>query len=268
MAEKIILETRGITKSFGKKEKEIQAVKPTDLVLHRGECFGLVGESGCGKSTLGRMLASLLPSTKGGLFLQGEPVDALRRREKRHFYRHVQMVFQDPYSVFSPRMRVESFVAQGMLHFGLVEKREIHGEVVRLLCQVGLDEGFCERLPDELSGGELQRIVIARAISVQPDLVILDEATSALDVLVQQQILELLLELKASLHMTYFFISHNLAVVHKMADRIGVMRDGVILDTFESSRLLSGEVHPYVRELLQSRQQNTRARPCAQKNGF
>lgn len=248
--EEIILKGEKLSKSFGKGKKQLWAVQPMNLVLRRGECLGIVGESGSGKTTLGRMAASLLRPTSGELYLLGENVRKLQHREKRGFYRHVQMVFQNPVSAFSPRMDIETFLCQGLKHFGLVEKKELHREAVRLLREVGLPEEFCGRFPGQLSGGELQRVVIARALSVQPDLVILDEATSALDVSVQQQILELLMELQKSHHMTYLLISHNLAVVRKMSERIGIMYRGWLLEVLNREELEGEELHPYTKELL------------------
>ena len=248
--EEIILKGENLTKSFGKGKKELRAVQPMSLVLRRGACLGLVGESGSGKTTLGRMAASLLRPTSGDLYLLGQNVRELQRTEKRRFYRHVQMVFQNPVSAFSPRMDIETFLCQGLKHFRLAEKRDLHQEAVRLLREVGLPEEFCGRFPSQLSGGELQRVVIARALSVQPELIILDEPTSALDVSVQQQILELLIRLQKSHHMTYLLISHNLAVVRKMSDRIGIMYRGWLLEVLDREELEGEELHPYTKELL------------------
>lgn len=158
--------------------------------------------------------------------------------------------FRIPSPRSAPRMDIETFLCQGLKHFGLAEKRDLHQEAVRLLREVGLPEEFCGRFPSQLSGGELQRVVIARALSVQPELIILDEPTSALDVSVQRQILELLIRLQKSHHMTYLLISHNLAVVRKMSDRIGIMYRGWLLEVLDREELEGEELHPYTKELL------------------
>lgn len=246
----IVLEARDISRSFTQSGNLTQAVRPLDLKLYEGECFALVGESGSGKSTLGRMVSSLLAPSSGKLLYRGRPFDEARRDEGRAFYRHIQVVFQDPVSAVSPRMEIGDFIAQGLLGFGMMRRAEIRSEVVRLLEEVGLGESYCDRLPSQLSGGELQRAVIARAISVRPDVIVLDEATSALDVSVQRQILTLLSRLRDAHKMTYLFITHDLAVARLMADRTGVMYRGQLVELIEGRMRRGGAHHPYTEQLL------------------
>lgn len=248
-----VLSARGISRSFGSARRPVEALVGVDLSLHEGESLGIVGESGCGKTTLARVLSSLIAPTDGEVLLHSEPVSEWRRREGRRFHRHVQMVFQDPLSAFSPRMEIGSFLTQGLLHFGLMSRAEVSRAAGELLEQVGLPSDFARRLPGELSGGELQRVVIARATSVEPDVLILDEATSALDVSVQEQIVDLLRELRASSRAAHLVISHDIGLVQRICDRVAVMRHGGIVEVVPADRLDDDARQPYTRELLAHR---------------
>ncbi|MFT4189201.1 MAG: dipeptide/oligopeptide/nickel ABC transporter ATP-binding protein [Aeromicrobium sp.] len=221
-----------------------------DLRLHRGECLGLVGQSGSGKTTLARMLASLMRPSRGEVLIGGEPVEVLRRREGRRFHRHVQMVFQNPPGAFSPRMTIGVFLEQGLRHLCRVPASQARGSVGAMLEQVGLDEGFAGRLPCELSGGELQRVVIARAISVSPDVLVLDEPTGALDVSTQRQILDVLRRLRASSGMAQLVIGHDIGVVRQLADRIAVMDRGRIVEVLAADRFERDARHRHSRDLI------------------
>ena len=248
-----LLELRGLSKTFdmGKGER-LRAVRDVSLAVRRGESLGIVGESGCGKSTIARMVAQLTEVTGGQILFDGRDVTNLPRGRRRELWRRVQMVFQDPYSVFSPRMTVGDFLTEGLVHFGIASRAKARERLPELLARVELPPELAERLPHQLSGGQQQRVVIARALSIQPDLLILDEATSALDVSVQRQILKLLMRLKAELGLTMLFIGHDLAVVRSVTDRIAEMYAGSLVAQLPSDRLVETAAHPYTRRLLDS----------------
>jgi oligopeptide/dipeptide ABC transporter ATP-binding protein len=252
MAE-VLLELKGLTKVFpvGRHES-LRAVRNVNLALNRGECLGIVGESGCGKSTVARMVAQLTEVTDGHILFEGRDVTRLSRSRRRELWRNIQMVFQDPYSVFSPRMTVGDFLTEGLVHFGMASRPQAQGMLPGLLGRVELPAELAGRLPHQLSGGQQQRVVIARALSIQPKLLILDEATSALDVSVQRQILKLLMRLRAEMNLTMLFIGHDLAVVRSVTDRIAVMYAGQLVEEMPSAALRSDASHPYTRRLLES----------------
>ena len=247
------MELRNLSKTFGMgKGEHLRAVRDVSLAVRRGESLGIVGESGCGKSTIARMVAQLTEVTGGQILFDGQDVTNLPRGRRRELWRRVQMVFQDPYSVFSPRMTVGDFLTEGLVHFGIASRARAREKLPELLARVELPPELAERLPHQLSGGQQQRVVIARALTIQPDLLILDEATSALDVSVQRQILKLLMRLKAELGLTMLFIGHDLAVVRSVTDRIAVMYAGSLVEQLPSDRLVETAAHPYTRRLLDS----------------
>ena len=249
----VILELKGVSKTFSAgKGGTVHAVRNVDLVLHRGESLGIVGESGCGKSTLVRMVTQLTDVSGGQILLDGQDVTSLPRRDRRQVWRKCQMVFQDPYSVFSPRMPVGTFLEEGLVHYGIMSRSQARRQVPELLRMVELPPELADRLPHQLSGGQQQRVVIARAISIRPQLLILDEATSALDVSVQKQILQLLIRLQKELDLTCLYIGHDLAVVRSVTDRIAVMYAGSIVEELPSAELTECASHPYTRRLLDS----------------
>ena len=249
----VILELKGVSKTFpAGKDGTVHAVRNVDLVLHRGESLGIVGESGCGKSTLVRMVTQLTDVSGGQILLDGQDVTSLPRRDRRQVWRKCQMVFQDPYSVFSPRMPVGTFLEEGLVHYGIMSRAQARRQVPELLRMVELPPELADRLPHQLSGGQQQRVVIARAISIRPQLLILDEATSALDVSVQKQILQLLIRLQKELDLTCLYIGHDLAVVRSVTDRIAVMYAGSIVEELPSAELTECASHPYTRRLLDS----------------
>ncbi|MDO4866373.1 MAG: ABC transporter ATP-binding protein [Clostridia bacterium] len=248
-----LLELRGLSKTFDMgKGEHLRAVRDVSLTVRRGESLGIVGESGCGKSTIARMVAQLTEVSGGRILFDGRDVTHLPRGRRRELWRRVQMVFQDPYSVFSPRMTVGDFLTEGLVHFGIAGRAAARERLPELLARVELPPELAERLPHQLSGGQQQRVVIARALSIQPDLLILDEATSALDVSVQRQILKLLMRLKEELGLTMLFIGHDLAVVRSVTDRIAVMYAGSLVEQLPSDRLVETAAHPYTRRLLDS----------------
>jgi peptide/nickel transport system ATP-binding protein len=232
----------------------LKAVDGVDFAIARGETFSLVGESGCGKTTVGRLAVGQLAPTFGTLTFDGTEVGALRARaDQRAFRRRIQLIFQDPYASLNPRWRVRDTVAEPLRALGAVQGRRARRERVdELLEQVGLSPEDGRKYPHEFSGGQRQRISIARALSSRPEFIVCDEPTSALDVSVQAQILNLMKDLQQAFGLTYLFISHNLAVVYHMSDRIGVMYLGRLCEVASAEELFTRPRHPYTRLLLQA----------------
>ncbi|MFB9427856.1 ABC transporter ATP-binding protein [Streptoalloteichus tenebrarius] len=229
----------------------VYAVDGVDLDIRRGETYGLVGESGCGKSTLGRAMLRLVEPTGGRVVFDGVDLSTLRGESLRRMRRRMQMVFQDPLSSLDPRQSVESILVEGLRAHGLDQGRETTGRRLReLLTSVGLPTTALRKYPHEFSGGQRQRIGIARALTVEPDLVVADEPVSALDVSVQAQVINLLADLQRELGLTYLVIAHDLAVVRHISDRVGVMYLGGIVEEAGSNELYAQPLHPYTRALL------------------
>ena len=229
----------------------VYAVDGVSLTIRRGETYGLVGESGCGKSTLGRAILRLVDPTAGSIVFDGTDIATLKGEALRTMRRRFQTVFQDPLSSLDPRQSVESLLMEGLKAHGLSKGPEADGERLReLVTQVGLPVAALRRYPHEFSGGQRQRIGIARALCVEPDLIVADEPVSALDVSVQAQVLNLLARLQGELGLTYLVIAHDLAVVRHVSDRIGVMYLGGIVEEAPSQALYDDPQHPYTRALL------------------
>ncbi len=253
----VLLEARGLAKSYPVGRKLLtrtrdvhHAVQDVDLTVHRGETVAVVGESGAGKSTLGRLVLRLVEPDAGSIVLDGIDVRALRRRRLRSLRKRMQMIFQDPYSSLDPRMVIEDAVAEPLLlHFDL-SARERHDRVLDLLARVGISEHQAERFPYEFSGGQLQRIAIARALAVEPDLIVCDEPVAALDTSIQAQVINLLHDLQEERGVAYLFISHDLSLVRLIADRVAVMYQGRIVEEGETRELFENPQHPYTRALL------------------
>ena len=223
-----------------------RALDGVTLRIEAGECLGLVGESGSGKSTLARVVMGVARQSAGSVRLMGQDIHALPEAELR---RHFQMVFQDPYGSLDPRHRIGRIVAEP-LHLLATGRAEAGGQVAASLAAVGLDAKMAERFPHELSGGQRQRVAIARALVTLPALVVADEPVSALDMSIQAQVLDLMLDLKRRLGIAFLLISHDLAVVARMADRVAVLESGRIVEEGETGRVLANPAHPYTRRLL------------------
>ena len=235
---------------FGKKEF-VKAVDGVTFEVKKGEVFGIVGESGCGKSTLGRGVCKLENLTSGHVYLDGEDITEYNDRRMRSIRKKVQMVFQDPYASLNPRMSVFDIIAEPVLvHHLYQDKADLEKKVLDRLHWVGLDDYHANRYPHEFSGGQRQRIGIARALAVEPSLIIADEPVSALDVSIQAQVLNLLNELKHDLDLTYIFVAHDLSVVEYISDRVGVMYLGNFVEVGEKEKIYSNPMHPYTQALL------------------
>jgi peptide/nickel transport system ATP-binding protein len=221
----------------------VHAVDRVSFSVAEGEVVALVGESGCGKSTLGRLACGLHAPTGGGVVYKGEPVNGKPVRA-------VQMIFQDPFSSLNPRMRVEEIVGEAPRVHGLVPAADVPDYVARLLRRVGLDPSYRRRYPHQFSGGQRARIGIARALAVQPEFLVCDEAVAALDVSIQAQVLNLFLDLRRDLGLTYLFISHDLGVVRHLAERVVVMYLGRVVEIAPAAELFAGPNHPYTQALL------------------
>ena len=248
----VILEVRDLRKEFPVKKKKLYAVSGVSFDVHRGETLGLVGESGCGKSTIARMVAGSLPVSSGSIRLDGVDYTKIKPKDMRPLRRNIQMVFQDPLSSFSPRMKIGTYICEPRVNYDKVSRETAMKEAKALLEKVGLPADFTDRFPHELSGGQLQRVAIARAIAIDPKLLICDEATGALDVSIQNQIAKLLVDLVEEKRMGCLFIGHDLALVRSVTQRIAIMYLGRIVEFLDSEDLETACRHPYTKALLSS----------------
>ena len=240
-------------KVYFKGKKRGQTVKAVDDVsfeIMKGETFGVVGESGCGKSTLGRTLIRLQQPTDGHIYLNGTDIAGLKGAQLKEMRKEAQIIFQDPSACLNPRRTIKQILMEPFVIHNLKDKIDVDAKIMELLQLVGLDSYHLSRYPHELSGGQKQRIGIARALALEPQIIICDEAVSALDVSVQAQVLNLLQELKEKLGLTYFFISHNLNVVYQVSDRVGVMYLGKMVEIANYDQLYEKRYHPYTEALL------------------
>lgn len=251
----VLLEARNLVKEFPaggtrRKPQVVHAVTNVDLKIYKGETLALVGESGCGKSTLGRVLIRLLEPTSGELLFEGQNIAGMGEAEFAGLRRQMQIIFQDPYASLNPRMSVKEIIGEPLLTYGMKDKREREVRVRELMKEVGIAQEFYNRYPHQFSGGQRQRIGIARAIALNPKLIICDEPVSALDVSIQSQVLNLLKDLQEKHGLTYLFISHDLSVVKFIADRVCVMFLGKICEIGDTDELYEKPLHPYTRFLM------------------
>ncbi len=237
-------------KGRDKKSGTVRAVDDISFDIFAGETFGVVGESGCGKSTLGRALIRLIPATDGHVYLDGDDISGLKGKALKQMRKKAQIIFQDPSACLNPRRTVRQILMEPFEIHHMTGSMDVDKRIEELLHLVGLDTYHLSRYPHELSGGQKQRIGIARALALEPKLIICDEAVSALDVSVQAQVLNLLQELKERLGLTYFFISHNLNVVYQVSDRVGVMYLGKMVEIAAYDQLYEKRYHPYTEALL------------------
>ena len=255
----IIIEVRNLKKYFpvknkfmGGEKKFVKAVDGVSFEIKRGETFGLVGESGCGKSTLGRTITKLYDATEGDIFFEGTNIAKFNRKQMKEYHRNMQIIFQDPYSSLNPYMNVEELINEPLsLHTTLSKKAKLE-KIQHLLEMVGLKKDDMEKFSHEFSGGQCQRIGIARAISTEPDFILCDEPISALDVSIQAQVVNMLEDLQEEMGLTYLFVAHDLSMVRHISDRIGVMYLGNIVEISKSNDLYKNPLHPYTKALLSS----------------
>jgi oligopeptide/dipeptide ABC transporter ATP-binding protein len=266
MSQTPIIEINGVTKRFVKhldfagrmaqklganvREEVVQAVDNATFSVYDGEVVGLVGESGCGKSTLGRMVAGIMHPTEGTIRWRGKDIYALKGDEARKTALKTQMIFQDPFASLNPRMRMQDIVGEAAVVHGIVTNKGFEAYVDDVLQRVGLDPEFKRRYPHQFSGGQRQRIGIARALAVKPEFIVCDESVAALDVSIQAQILNLFMNLRRELGLTYLFISHDIGVVEHISDRIVIMYLGRIVESSKTEELFAKPNHPYTQVLL------------------
>ena len=243
-----VLAIKNLSKNFNK----VKALDNVSFELKKGEILGIVGESGSGKSTLAKVITRIVKPDGGSILFKGEDFTKLNSAKLREYRKNVQMVFQNPNSTFSPRMNIGDFLCEGMLNFKLASKKEALKKAKEYLELVKLPTDIMERLPHQLSGGQLQRVVIARALTLSPEVLIYDEATAALDVSVQQDVLKLMYDLRKSCDNSVIFICHDLAAVRLVADRIIVMYNGKIVEIVESRNLVSESKEEYTKKLIGS----------------
>ncbi|MDR2157213.1 MAG: ATP-binding cassette domain-containing protein [Clostridiales Family XIII bacterium] len=248
-----LLSVGGLKKYFPvRKGGVIKAVDGVSFDIARGETFSLVGESGCGKTTCGRTILGIHRKTAGSVKYDGAETETFSKQQEKRFHKNAQMIFQDPYACLDPRMTIGAIVKEGMHEYFKISESEKQERALELLARVGLPHGFVSRYPHELSGGQRQRVGVARALALEPELIVCDEPLSALDVSIQAQLINLLISLQQELNLTYLFISHDLAVVRHISDQTGVMYMGALVELGDSDVLFRKPAHPYTQLLFSS----------------
>lgn len=264
----VLIETRNLSKEFidpldlaaktanifggNLKENRVKAVTDVNLQVHESEVVGIVGESGCGKSTLGRMISNILSPSGGQIFYRNQDIATMDKVTKRDFSTNVQMIFQNPFASLNPRMKVKSIIGEAPLCHGIVRSTgELNDYLDDVMLKTGLDPSYKDRYPHQFSGGQRQRIGIARALAVKPQCIVCDEAVASLDVSIQAQILNLFMDLRELLDLTYVFISHDLSVVEHISHRIAVMYLGQLVEIASSETVFNAPMHPYTIALLE-----------------
>ena len=238
------------TDFLGRPVTVLKAVDDVSFTIDKGEAFGLVGESGCGKTTLGKVLVNLYRPTNGKIYFEGKDLTVLNEEQRRSYCKDIQMIFQDPYASLNPKMSIGDIIAEPIIVNRLLPKSQVEERVINLLNCVGLARHQRNRYPHEFSGGQRQRVGIARALAVEPKLIVCDEPVSALDVSIQAQVLNLLSDLKEEFGLTYLFIAHGLNVVKHISDRVGVMYLGKLVEIAAKRELYAHPLHPYTQALL------------------
>lgn len=246
-----IVAFENVSKVFKKDGLQFTACKEVSFEVYEGENFGIVGESGAGKSTMMALLMRIKEPTAGRIFLHGRDLSALKGSEGREYCKYIQMIFQNPLSAFNPKMTVKELICEPLLNFGLVKKEDVEARARKYLELVSLPGDFVDRYPHELSGGQCQRIAIARALILEPSIIVCDEATSALDVSVQAEIAQTLRNLQKDKNITYIMIGHDIAFIQSMCKRIAIMYEGEIVEVVKSSDLLEAK-HPYSQKLIEA----------------
>ncbi len=253
----VLMDMQNLTKYFtldtdflGRPVTVLKAVDGVSFRIEKGEAFGLVGESGCGKTTLGKIIVNLYSPTSGKIFFEGKELTALKEEQRRSYCKDIQMIFQDPYASLNPKMTIGDIIAEPIIINRLLPKSQVEERVIYLLNCVGLARHQRNRYPHEFSGGQRQRVGIARALAVEPKLIVCDEPVSALDVSIQAQVLNLLDDLQDEFGLTYLFIAHGLNVVKHISDRVGVMYLGKLVEIAPKRELYANPLHPYTQALL------------------
>ena len=248
-----VLEARQVTKRFPAAHgRTLTACENVSLSLYAGQTLGIVGESGCGKSTFLRLLAGLEQPDSGEVLYEGEKISGLKGKKLREARKHIQMVFQDPAEAFHPRMKVRDIICEPLLNYHILRRQDVPAKAGELLRMVELPEEFAGRFPKDLSGGQRQRVGIARALALEPDILLCDEATSALDVAVQKSIIELLVRLQREKNIAIAFVCHDLALVQQLSHRVAVMYLGHVAELMDGVDVATRSMHPYTRAMLGS----------------
>lgn len=253
METEVLMQARGVRKEFKATGKIVHAVSGVDMDIYKGETLALVGESGCGKSTLGKLLLRLIPATAGSIVFDGEDITKMNKNQLRQARQKMQLIFQDPYASLDPRMNVGEIISEPLRAYKIYRsEKELEQRVRELMDKVGIRPEFYHRYPHQFSGGQRQRVGIARALALNPKLIVCDEPVSALDVSIQAQILNLLHDLQQELGLTYLFISHDLSVVRYISNRVCVMFLGKVCEIRDTDSLYANPCHPYTKFLLDS----------------